>query len=352
MISLVPTPDALPMAAGYFELLLLLTFPLHLVFMNAMLGGTILAAWAHFKRQPVHERLAYKIAQVLPLLIAFTINFGVPPLLFVQVVYGHLIYSSSVLMGVFWLSIIPVLLTVYYAAYIYDFKFWNFGRRGLPILIFAGILMLLIAFLFSNNMTLMLTPEVWSVYFKNSHGTFLNLAEPTLWPRYLHMLVGATAVGGLVIALLGRHWAKQDAEVGELAQRVGLKMFLIVTCVQILVGLWFLISLPADVMMLFMGRNLLATAVFLVALVAVGGAIFLALRRSLGWCGGIALLLLYLMSFMRDVVRTGYVDNLFVTQVVEAQRDYSPLLLFVVTLVIGLVLIFWMLKASFNAQER
>ncbi|EAT15968.1 hypothetical protein HTZ97_08390 [Desulfuromonas acetoxidans] len=352
MMSLVPTPDALPMASGYFELLLLLTFPLHLVFMNAMLGGTMLAIWAHFKREPVHERLAYKIAQVLPLLIAFAINFGVPPLLFVQVVYGHLIYSSSVLMGVFWLSVIPVLLTVYYAVYIYDFKFWSLGRRGLPILMFAGVLMLMIAFLFSNNMTLMLTPETWDIYFKNSSGTFLNLAEPTLWPRYLHMLVGATAIGALVIALLGRLWAKQDAEVGELAQRVGLRVFLAVTCVQIMVGLWFLVALPADVMMMFMGRNLFATAVFLVAIATVMGVIFLAVKRRLVLCGGLALLLLYLMSLMRAFVRTGYVDNLFVTQIVEAQRDFSPLLLFVVTLVIGLLLIFWMIKVSLQAQEN
>jgi hypothetical protein len=352
MISLVPTPDALPMASGYFELLLLLTFPLHLVFMNAMLGGTAIAVWAHFKRDSVHERLAYKIAQVLPLLIAFTINFGVPPLLFVQVVYGHLVYSSSVLMGVFWLSVIPVLLTAYYAAYIYDFKFWNMGRRGLPILIFAGLLMLLIGFLFSNNMTLMLTPEVWQVYFKNSGGTFLNLAEPTLWPRYLHMLVGAMAIGALVIALLGRLWAKKDQEVGQLAQQVGLRVFLVVTCGQILVGLWFLISLPADVMMLFMGKSMLATCVFLLAIVCVMAVIFLATKGRLGWCGGLALLLLYLMSLMRAFVRTGYVDKLFVNQIVEAQRDFSPLLLFVGTLVIGLLLIYWMLKAAFSAQEH
>ncbi len=352
MNSLVPTPDALPMAAGYFELLLVLTFPLHLVFMNAMLGGTILAVWAHFKREPVHERLAYKIAQVLPLLIAFAINFGVPPLLFVQVVHGHLIYSSSVLMGIFWLSVIPILLIVYYSVYIYDFKFWSLGRRGLPILIFSGVLMLLIAFLFSNNMTLMLTPEVWDVYFKNSSGTFLNLAEPTLWPRYLHMLVGATAIGALIIALLGRLWIKQDAEVGALAQRVGLRVFLVVTCVQVLVGLWFLMALPADVMMMFMGRNFLATAVFLLAIASVVGVILLAVKRCLAWSGGVALLLLYLMSVMRAFVRSGYADNLFVTQIVEAQRDYSPLLLFVGTLVIGLVLIYWMLKVSFQTQEN
>lgn len=351
MISLVPTPDTLPMAAGYFELLLLLTFPLHLIFMNAMIGGTLIALWAHFSRQPVHERLAYKIAQVLPLLIAFTINFGVPPLLFVQVVYGHLIYSSSILMGVFWLSVIPILLLIYSGAYFYDFKFWSLGRAGLPVLIAAGLLMLSVAFIFTNNMTLMLTPESWSAYFSNDGGTFLNLNETTLWPRYLHMMTGAVAIGGLVVACLGRLWSKDDAEVGALAERVGMRLFLATTCVQVVVGIWFLMALPVDVLLLFMGRNPLASVVFVAALLVVALLSYCAWKKALLWSAALAVTLLYLMTFMRAFVRGGYVDNLFVTQHVASNPDFSPLWFFAGTLVIGLVLVVWMIRATFCSEQ-
>lgn len=351
-MSLVPTPDTLPVAAGYFELLLLLTFPLHLLFMNAMIGGTVIALWAHFQRKPVHERLAYKIAQALPLLIAFTINFGVPPLLFVQVIYGHLIYSSSILMGIFWLSVIPILMTVYYAAYFYDFKFWSLGRRGLPVLMAAGGLMLAIGFLFSNNMTLMLVPDTWRAYFGADSGTVLNLSEPTLWPRYLHMMIGATAIGGLSIACLGRLWQRDDPQVSELAKDIGLRLFAAATCVQILVGIWFLMALPADILLQFMGRNALASLVFMSALVCVVAVLFLAWKKALVWCASLSVVLLYLMTFMRAFVREGYLDNLFVTQLVETNQDFSPLALFVGTLVIGLILVGWMLRAAFCSQER
>jgi len=114
MMSLVPTPEVLPIARGYFDLLLLLTFPLHLVLMNAMIGAMAIALWAHWRKTPVSERLAYQLAKILPLLIAFTINFGVPPLLFAQVIFGHYLYSSSIIIGVFWLSVIPLLLIMYY----------------------------------------------------------------------------------------------------------------------------------------------------------------------------------------------------------------------------------------------
>ena len=55
----------------------------------------------------------------IPTLIALTVNFGVPPLLFVQVLYGHLFYSSSVMLAVPWILVIPILILAYYAAYIF-----------------------------------------------------------------------------------------------------------------------------------------------------------------------------------------------------------------------------------------
>jgi hypothetical protein len=57
------------------------------------------------------------------------------------------------------------------------------------------VIFLFIAFLLSNNMTLMLHPEQWSVYFKHPAGTVLNLADPVL-PRYFHFINGGLAVGG------------------------------------------------------------------------------------------------------------------------------------------------------------
>ncbi|MEA3466285.1 MAG: hypothetical protein U9R29_09840 [Thermodesulfobacteriota bacterium] len=351
MISLVPTPDVLSMSRVYFDIFLLLTFPLHLILMNAMIGTTAIALWSHWRKDPVCERLAYQLAKTLPLLIALTINFGVAPLLFAQTLFGHYLYSSSVIIGVFWLGIIPVLLLVYFGAYLYDFKFWSLGRRGIPVLLLSGVLMLCIGFVFSSNMTLMLDPEAWTAYFNHSGGAFLNLSEATLIPRYTHMMIGACAVGGLAVACLSRLWQRNDADVAALGLTVGMRLFFAATCVQLVAGIWFLLSLPADILLLFMGRNMLASSVFIIALIVVVLVLRAAWNKRLGGSVWLTLSLIYLMSFMRAFVREGYLGKNFVTQLVTTNQDFSPLILFVVSLVIGLAMIAWMIKAAFNAQE-
>ena len=42
---------------------------------------------------------------------------GVPPLLFAQVLYGRALYTSSVLIGVYWISIIAILTLTYWLLY-------------------------------------------------------------------------------------------------------------------------------------------------------------------------------------------------------------------------------------------
>ena len=103
--GLIPLPDPIPVPWGWFKVLLILTFVLHLVLMNLMLGGGLLALFRLLRGgSPPRE------ARSLPILVALTINLGVPPLLFLQVLFGHLFYTSSVLMAVWWISIIPVLM--------------------------------------------------------------------------------------------------------------------------------------------------------------------------------------------------------------------------------------------------
>ncbi len=352
MMPMMPTPDSIPTAWGYFQLLLLLTFPLHLFFMNALIGSSAVALYAHIKGDEQSRALAYELAKVIPLLIALAVNFGVAPLLFVQVLYGHLIYTSSVLMGVFWILIIPLLLTAYYATYWYDFKFAALGRAGILVLAFGYLIFLLIGFFLVNNMTLMLHPESWGAYLDNSAGTLLNTQDVTLWPRYLHFMVGGSAIGGLFVALYGRFIARRNAALGDRATATGLKMFLVLSLVQIAVGLWFLIALPKTEMLLFMGRNGLATATFLVALLLVPAALWAAFKQRLYLTSGITALLACCMVLMRDFLRGGYLRDVFTLDMLQVVPEYSSMVLFLVTLVIGLALIAWMLRVAFTCSEN
>ena len=53
----------------------------------------------------------------LPTVMAFVINLGIPPLLFAQVLYGRALYTSSVLIGTYWISVILLLMASYYGLY-------------------------------------------------------------------------------------------------------------------------------------------------------------------------------------------------------------------------------------------
>jgi len=344
MSPLIPTPDTLPVSWGWFQFLLLLTLPLHLLCMNALVGSAGIALVSRFRHDEASHRLAHELAKVMPFLVAFTVNFGVAPLLFNQVLYGNFLYVSSILMAVFWLAVIPLLILAYYALYLYDFRFNALGKAGTVFLAVSLVIFFAIAFIFTNNMTLMLDPVKWTAYFKNDSGTLLNLTDPTLIPRYLHFVVGALAVGGLFVALFGKLKAAKDPDLAAVAVRTGMNTFTYLTLVQILLGLWFIVTLPKEVMLLFMGDDMLATGIFLVALLVAVLTLVAGLKKRVYLSVGSASVLVILMSFMRAYVRTGFHKPYFSASALPVVPQYSPMVLFFITLVIGLVCIGWMVK--------
>lgn len=346
MNALIPTPDAIPVAWGWFQGLLMLMFPLHLLLMNAMLGSTAIALYARVKGGETDVRLSHELAKALPFLVAFTINLGVAALLFIQVIFGHLLYTSSVLMAVFWLSVPLSLIVAYYAIYLYDFRFASLGRRGVLLAALALAIFLVIAFFFSNNMTLMLEPQRWNAYFGNPGGTILNTDSAVVWPRYLHLVSGGLAVGGLFVALFGRFKAARDPQLGARAIHLGMNLFMALTLAQIVVGFWFLFSLPRPVMLLFMGGSATATALFILGLLLVVALLWAGFRRNVVVSATLAVPLVFVMAFMRDAVRSGYLKPFFTLDTLKVVPHYSPMIVFFLSLVVGIAVIYWMLRKT------
>ncbi|MBE0585084.1 MAG: hypothetical protein IH612_15155 [Desulfofustis sp.] len=342
----VPAADTIPVAWGWFQFFLLLTFPLHLLAMNAMLGGLAVGVGQQFIGGAVRDRLAHRLAIALPLVIAFAVNFGVAPLLFLQVLYGQFMYTSSILMGVFWIAIVPLLIIAYYGAYLYDFKFSRLGGAGKWIGLAVVLMLLTIAYFFVNNMLLMSLPESFAGYFQHRSGTMLASAEPVFLPRYLHMVVGALAIGGLFVALVGQFRGDQDGELAVHARAVGMKVFFRLTLVNICLGIWYLLSQERDTMLLFMGGNRGATAVFSLALLLIVAILVVAYQRRLWLTVGGVVLLVYLMSFMRAWLRSDYLAGIFRLDQLVVVPQFSPLIFFLVTLLGGSIVIGWLLKKA------
>ena len=348
---LIPQPDTIPVSWGWFQFLLLITFPLHLLAMNAMLGGLAIGIVQHMKGGVLQKQLAYRLATVLPLVIAFVVNFGVAPLLFVQVLYGQFLYSSSVLMGTFWILIVPMLIIAYYGAYLYDFRFTQLGSAGPWVALPAFILLIVIGFFFTNNMFLMATPEHFGEYFSHKSGTLLLFKQPGFWPRFLHMLLGSLAIGGLFVALVGRFRKSANPDLAQHAERVGLTSFLVLTSVNILVGILYLLSLPKELMMLFMGNHIGATIAFCIALLLTAGALFGAVKRKFRLTFYHAIGIVIFMTFLRSWLRSAYLKDDFTLSELQVVPQYSPMIFFIATLFIGIICLVWLFKKTKNAYR-
>lgn len=347
-----PPADILPVSWGWFQFLLLLTFPLHLLAMNFMLGGLAIGVAQHLLGGAVRQRLAYRLAVVTPLLIAAAVNLGVAPFLFLQVLYGHLVYTSSILMGIAWLLVIPLLMLAYSGAYIYDFQFDRLGRPGLLLGCCCVLIFLAIAAVFSHNMLLMVLPQLFGGYFQHLDGSMVIVGENSYPFRYLHMVLGALAVGGLAVALIGRFRADRDLELQAHAEHLGLRVFLFVTLVNTVVGVLYLLSLPRAQMLLFMGRDVGATIAFVAGLLLTVGVLVTAWRRRLWLTIGHAVALVYVMAFMRSWLRSGYLREVFSLDQLQVMPQYSPLLFFFAVLVFGLGCLAWLWRQAAKTLAR
>ena len=350
--QLIPTPDTIPAPWGFFELLLILTFFAHLVFMNAMLGSAMIALVREMRAQPPDPPPCQDIASKLPYTIALAVNFGVAPLLFLQVLYGQFIYTSSILMGAYWLSIIGLLILAYYSAYIYKMAAdlpATARKRALGV---SLLLLLTIAFLFVNNITLMQTPRIWSVYFHRPDGTFLNLADPTLFARYLHFVVASVAVGGLFLAILAFFQQKTGAPGAEKRLSAGMKWFTYATVVEIGAGIPFLFSLPKNVHQLFVGGAPLHTTLFLAALVAACCSLYYGAKERV-WPATAAMAATVLfMVLVRDLARQAYLAPYFHPADLRVVPQWSPMFLFLAILVIGVAVVIYMLRLAAQVPEE
>ena len=345
-IDLIPVPDAVPVAWGWFQVLLTVTFVLHVLFMNFMLGGSVIALVATLRGSD-RSGAARWLGGKLPFSVAFAVNAGVAPLLFVQVIYGHFVYSSSIMMAAAWFAIIPLLIVAYYAMYGFRGQEAPGGRTLL--IATATVILLFIGFLFTNNWTLSITPEKWSAYFTHAGGTFWNLDEPTLWPRYLHMVVGAIAVAGLAMAAFGQVRKTGD---GDSLVSHGMAWFKWATLLQMALGLWWLLVLRNDVMKLFMGGNIIATISFGAGFLLAIGSLLTGFLKKVWPSVGLTVGTLLAMAVMREYVRYGYVREHFTPDQLRVDPEISSLILFLVTFVIGIGCVWYMLKLAMNAGKE
>jgi hypothetical protein len=352
---IIPRPDPLPLSAppGLIWFLLLLTFFLHLLPMNFILGGSIISVMLGRKQGRPREDVRTFLAKAMPPMVAAAVSFGVAPLLLTQVLFGRLFFSSSVLMAWYWISVIPILILAYYGTYLVAFKGDRLGRARPWVTGLIALFFLAISFIYTSNMSLMISPERFAVlHGASASGGRLSLADPALIPRWLHMLFGALSIAGLIIAIYGARRMPKNPESGRYAVRLGSHWFMAATVVNIATGCWWLMALPRETMLLFMGGSPVASGALALGIVLVLGALVviqesrkgeapmkpLLIGSSLAAAGLVAMILARDQIRQRALAAAGYEIPAWV------EPRWGQLTIFLLLLVGAAVTIIWMIR--------
>ena len=364
-----PAVDPIPLPAPIWllKLLHIVTLALHFVAVEMLLGGLLLAVLLSlFRSSPASLVTARALARRLTVVMTFVINLAVPPLLFSQVLYGRALYTSSVLIGVYWIAIIGLLMLVYWLLYRFTARL-EAAKSAWWVGLSAWLLAGCIARLLSTNMTLMLRPEVWrKMYSASAMGAYLPSGDPTLTPRWLMMMAGGLFIGGLwLIYLSGR--SSFTAEEKRFIAGLGGKVAAVFGILYLAAGLWAAIAQPAVVKSLlaappagyefykyfgFAGYGWLALVVVAVLLAAVAGFGKLTAR----WTGiavvHLAVLIELSLVVYRDAVRdltllaSGY--NVWDRAV---ETNWWVVGLFLVLFVAGLGVIGWLVSVVARSKK-
>jgi hypothetical protein len=363
--AVVPLPDPVPLPAPVwlFELLLVATFVLHIVSMNMLLGGGVIALTARLRAgsRPDLLRLSGDIVRILPSFFAATITLGIAPLLFVQTLYGQFFYTSSVLIGWYWFAVLILVVLAYYGLYLAAFRVEAKSNKLVPILAASISCILLVGFIYSNNFSLMLSPSSWlAKYHADPRGLHLNFDEASLVPRYLHFVIASLAIGGLMVAALGVFRWSKDRIYALFLLRHGAAWFLSATVAQFAVGTWFLLSLPREILVRLLTVDLLALGVLLLGVLLAVTAVVTILaafgkpdpRSTVLAAAAFLAVVLLTMAWMRDWLRKAYLADYFQVQQLASRTQWDVLIVFLVLFAGAGLLWAVMIKRYFFAPER
>lgn len=367
-MNLYPAVDPIPLPAPVWLLKLLhvVTLSLHFVAVEMLLGGLLLAVLLSlFRGSPLSLTAARALARRLTVVMTFVINLAVPPLLFAQVLYGRALYTSSVLIGAYWIAIVAILILTYWLLYRFTARL-DAGKSAWWVGLSAWLLAGVVARLLSTNMTLMLRPEVWrSMYSASAMGAYLPTGDPTLEPRWLMMMAGGLFIGGLwLVYLAGR--STFTAEEKSFLAGLGGKIAAGFGLVYLAAGLWAAGVQPAVVKAGLAGHSgypLYKFAGFagygwlaLVVLAVLAGAIAGFGKIAAAWMSWTGVLLAVLVEIMLTVYRDGVRDLTLLSKNYDVWdrvvvTNWSVVGLFLVLFVAGLGVIGWLVSVVARAQK-
>lgn len=249
----VPRDIPLPLPAGslFLELLLVLAFIAHILFVNLMVGGALLVFAFELRglREPAYDRLARALATVVTVNKSLAVVLGVAPLLVINVLYTVHFYTANALTGTAWILLVPAIAATFLLLYLHKYTWDRLAASKLlhlSLVALAALLLLLIPLVFLANVNLMMFPEKWT----GVRGFFSALTLPNVFPRYFHFLCASIIVTSLFgVHYFGRAGFQAADELGGLTpprvRRAFYEIAFVTSLAQFVVGPLVLFTLPS-----------------------------------------------------------------------------------------------------------
>ena len=208
-------------------------------------------------------------------------------------------------------------------------------------------------------MSLLWRPDRYAaMYQASARGLHLNVADATFIPRFLHMVLGAVAVAGMVIAVVGAARRHRDSDFGRWAVRHGAAWFSGATSINLLAGIWWLVALPRGTLLAFMKQDplaalVLAMGVILALVLLAMMVVAIQMPNPCAIVKGSALALVFTITFMavtRDELRRAAVASAGFRPTTWVAPQWGPILIFAVLLAVATGVIGWMVWVFFRPQ--
>jgi cytochrome c len=244
-------PLPLPASPAFLESLLVLAFIAHILFVNLMVGGSLLVLGLELRglRDRDFDRLARLLSTTVTVNKSLAVVLGVAPLLLINLLYTVHFYTANALTGTAWILLIPTIASAFLLLYLHKYTWERLeSQKGLhiSILALAVVLFLCIPLVFLANVNLMMFPDRWT----GVRGFLSSLALPNVFPRYLHFLCASLIVTSLFgVGYFGRAGFPTESHFATLSRpalrRIFYTVAFAVSLAQFLVGPLVLFTLPA-----------------------------------------------------------------------------------------------------------
>lgn len=254
MMYALRNPAGVPTYPIIFIGLGVLTFALHILFVQLMLGTSAITIFGSLKNDAHWRRLAAAMLEISKVSVSVAIVIGVAPLLFVQVVYDPHWYTSNVLSADWVIAFILILILAYWAMYAYYFlngknKDKTQKPRGRYWMMISIVLMLVVGFIMHSLTSQILRPELWqSWYVQNQIVDYSGskLHTYNLWRFAFFIAMSIPVTGAMLVTYRRFKMVREDADMAYLdwAAEVGKKWIAVGSVVGFIFYVAWMMTIP------------------------------------------------------------------------------------------------------------